>query len=269
MNLDEFIKKYQGKKVWHSGASQCVALARQYVNDILKFPQWATVGSAYQILDIASIKYYTKIRNTLSGVPKKGDIIIWQKSYGGYGHIAIVVSADINGVLSFDQNHTGNLDPCQLVNHNYNLVLGWLRPKISQPKESTMKYVKEKGKATIYLYQVRKSIGEKFPISGSASRLISGMPVEEWKDLSSYKNKITLGEMGKDCKECPPDCKPQLDQCIKDFDEASATAEKKYNDMVTKKDTEITDLKMKALEGLTWDKWWTFLIEKIRGIWVK
>ncbi len=134
MNLDEFVKKYNGKKVDFDGhyQSQCMDLYRFYVSEVLELPQSPGVSGAYQVFDTASTKDYDKIRNTPSGVPKKGDIIIWQKSYGGYGHIAIVVDANVNGILSFDQNHTGRLDPCQLVNHNYNLVLGWLHPKGGQ-----------------------------------------------------------------------------------------------------------------------------------------
>lgn len=128
MTLDQFIKKWTGKKCCLGGLCQCVALARQYIEDVLgsRFPQFPIVSGAYQVFGVADAKYYTKIR---SGVPRRGDIIIWKKEYGGSGHIAIVVEADVNGILSFDQNYTGHEELPQLVNHNYNLVLGWLHPK--------------------------------------------------------------------------------------------------------------------------------------------
>ncbi len=151
MNLDTFIKKYNGKKIDFDGhyQNQCMDLYRFYVSEVLELPQSPGVSSAYQVFDTASTKDYDKIRNTPSGVPKKGDIIIWQKGYGGYGHIAIVVDANVNGILSFDQNHTGRLDPCQLVNHNYNLVLGWLHPRGGQMEGRTL-WFKTKKDADVY-----------------------------------------------------------------------------------------------------------------------
>jgi hypothetical protein len=32
-------------------------------------------------------------------------------------------------MLVFSQNHTGNLDPCELTNYNYSYIRGYLRPK--------------------------------------------------------------------------------------------------------------------------------------------
>ena len=139
MTLQQFIDKYNGKKVCNGGLCQCVALYRQYVDDVLRIPQSPLVQEAWQIFNTASNVYYDKILNTPAGYPQANDIIIWKEAYGGSGHIAIVVDANRQGILSFDQNYTGHGDLCQLVNHSYNLILGWLHPKGGQPNGGQMK----------------------------------------------------------------------------------------------------------------------------------
>lgn len=131
MTLDEFINKYNGKKIDFDGqyGNQCVDLYRQYVKEVLNLHQSPSVGGAYQIFDTAQSEYYTKVENTPTGVPPRGAIVIWKKEYGGYGHVGIVEQADVNGMLVFSQNHTGNLDPCESTSYSYNLVKGWLIPK--------------------------------------------------------------------------------------------------------------------------------------------
>lgn len=124
MTLDEFVSRYNGKKVSNGGLSQCVALARQYLDDVLKVPQFPTVQGAYQIFDV--LQGFEKVLNTPTGVPPRGAIIIWKKEYGGVGHVGIVLQADVKGILVFSQNHTGNLDPCEVTSYSYNLVKGWL-----------------------------------------------------------------------------------------------------------------------------------------------
>jgi len=72
------------------------------------------------------------------------------------------------------------------------------------------KYVKEKGKPTIYIYEVKYGKGYLYPIASSAADLCKGMPIQEFRNLSKYGKRIVLGERGKDCppcpapKECPP-----------------------------------------------------------------
>lgn len=63
-----------------------------------------------------------------SGVPQQGDIIIWNGNYGGgYGHIAVVESADAGSFVSLDQNWSGPYVSRE--RHSYDGVLGWLRKR--------------------------------------------------------------------------------------------------------------------------------------------
>lgn len=128
MTLDQFIEKYKGKKVeYHSYSSnslyQCADPANQYIVEVLGLP--AIIGTNAQDFPKKCGDKYDYILNTPTGIPKKGDIMIW-KSADNIGHIAIFVSGDEFTFTSFDQNWpTGS--PCSLIKHNYTNVLGWLR----------------------------------------------------------------------------------------------------------------------------------------------
>lgn len=131
MTLDQFIERYLGKKVDYDNfyGGQCVDLYRQYVKDVLGYPQSPGVGGAAEIWDTADPKYYDKIPNTPSGVPNKGDIIIWNRRVGGgFGHVAIFLYGDVNSFTSLDQNWP-TLDLVTKTQHTYSSVIGWLRPK--------------------------------------------------------------------------------------------------------------------------------------------
>uniref|UniRef100_A0A6M3IHH4 Peptidase C51 domain-containing protein n=2 Tax=viral metagenome TaxID=1070528 RepID=A0A6M3IHH4_9ZZZZ len=127
MSFQEFLTKYNGKFVEVAGSvgaeNQCVDLANAYIRDVLELPiiEWtnakdfpAKAGSNYEY-----------ILNTPMGIPQEGDLIVWR---GVYGHIAIFIEGNADSFRSFDQNYpTGSNSHVQ--NHNYNNVLGWLRPK--------------------------------------------------------------------------------------------------------------------------------------------
>lgn len=75
---------------------------------------------------------YTKILNTPTGVPVKGDIIVWDGSYnGGPGHVGVATGkADINTFEVFEQNDPTGSKVHLKTYSNYNHVTGWLHPKI-------------------------------------------------------------------------------------------------------------------------------------------
>jgi hypothetical protein len=129
MTLSQFISTYNGKSgVGNTpdNKGQCVGLAMVYIAD-KGYPHiW---GHAKDIFANAPTSHYDKLINTPTGVPQPGDIIIWNGNVGGgFGHIAIVTSANVNSFTSLDQNWsvTGG---CRIENHNYANVIGWLRFK--------------------------------------------------------------------------------------------------------------------------------------------
>lgn len=131
MTFDEFIQKWLGKKADYDGmySGQCVDLYRFYVKEVLGYPQSPGVGGAAEIWDSADPKYYDFIPNTPEGIPTKGDIVVWnRRAGGGFGHVAIFISGDVNRFVSLDQNWP-TLDVVTKTEHTYSNVIGWLHPK--------------------------------------------------------------------------------------------------------------------------------------------
>lgn len=136
MTLEEFIKKWDGKTLDWDGAygGQCVDLYRQYVQEVLNFPQSPGVVGAKDIWDSYLKDRFERIENSPTGIPSKGDIVIWGIKYGKFGHVGVFVEGDAKKFSSFDQN-----DPvgtkCHLQPHTYTGVLGWLTPKVAPAPE--------------------------------------------------------------------------------------------------------------------------------------
>lgn len=167
MTYDEFIKKHNGVAVDYDGAAgrQCVDLATAYFNEVFgsgikNF--WYDAHHFWDLFDKNTwLKAnFTKVKNTPSFVPKKGDIVVWGGSLnGGIGHVAIATGeGNTKYFYSYDQNWLGKNDPCTRVYHNYNHVLGVLRPKnqsvINPPTLETKGY--KKGASTDGSYALKQ-----------------------------------------------------------------------------------------------------------------
>ena len=129
MTFEDFIKKYDGKKIDYDGfyGAQCMDLYRQYVKEVLVFPQSPGVEGAKDVWNTYLKNKYTRVVNTDEGVPDKGDIVIWGSGAGTYGHIAIFIEGTTGSFKSFDQNWPVG-SPCHIQGHYYSNVLGWLKP---------------------------------------------------------------------------------------------------------------------------------------------
>lgn len=133
MTFDDFIKKWKDKPVDVDGIypNQCFDLFHQYHIEVLELTDKSILAfpSAYQIFtDFNRPDLFEKIINTPTGIPQKGDIIVWGKTIGQWGHVAIFIDGDANKFNSFDANWpTGTLPHIQ--QHDYTGVLGWLRVK--------------------------------------------------------------------------------------------------------------------------------------------
>ena len=128
MTLDEFVKKYTGKRLEVAGSAnaiyQCTDLVNGYIRDVLGLPiiEWT---NAIDFPKKAGDKYEW-IANTPTGVPQKGDLIVF--NIGKYGHVSIFIDGDVNLFYSFDQNYPIR-SSCHMQTHNYKNIVGWLRPK--------------------------------------------------------------------------------------------------------------------------------------------
>ena len=137
MTLNQFCDKWNGKycDVDHAYGAQCVDLIRQYLIDVWGLSPYSIprVNYAKEIYTKFDPKntYFTRIYNSATAVPQKGDIIVWGWSWpttGYAGHVAICTGGDVNRFISFDQNYPSG-STCRYYNHSYSGVLGWLRRK--------------------------------------------------------------------------------------------------------------------------------------------
>lgn len=135
MTLDEFIKTYEGAKVDYDGryGAQCVDLFRQYCKDVLQIPHTGGVTGAaelytkYDKLPLEQ-KYFDKIVYA-GGTPEPGDVVVFRATrQNEFGHVAIVLSADNNGLLVFEQDGFKQ-DGAKITRSSYKTVLGFLRVK--------------------------------------------------------------------------------------------------------------------------------------------
>lgn len=137
--LDQFVQRwtqqYSDFDGWYG--AQCVDLINFYHRDVIggSFVPAEGAKDWFENFPKTASDKYDKITNNMNDpnqLPSRGDIVIWGgrlAGSGGYGHIAIVLSADKKGFTSFDQNFpTGSL-PHQQYHTWTETVLGWLHPK--------------------------------------------------------------------------------------------------------------------------------------------
>lgn len=133
MTYDEFIKAYNGKATDYDGVygAQCVDLIKQYADKVfgVKGGSWGNGKDYWTNTASALANITTKIANTASFVPQKGDIMVWNGNVGnGCGHVAICTGeGNTSEFYSYDQNWNGK--EMHKVKHSYDNVYGVLRPK--------------------------------------------------------------------------------------------------------------------------------------------
>lgn len=137
MLFDTWVKSRLGKKTDFDGVygAQCVDEIKDYAACVLEVKPEA-VGDAWSYYENYNkypylYKNFDRIPNTATFVPKKGDIVVWSKRLNGnWGHVAVATGeGNVNSFYSYDQNWTGHNDPMTKIHHNYDYVLGVLRPK--------------------------------------------------------------------------------------------------------------------------------------------
>ena len=135
MTFDEFVNAYLGKAPDYDGAYgvQCTDLIKLYVEKVFGVSagsaSWGNAKYYYTNTPAKLKNITTKIANTASFVPKKGDIMVWNGNVGGgAGHVAICTGEGTTSYFySYDQNWNGKA--MHKVKHDYDNVYGVLRPK--------------------------------------------------------------------------------------------------------------------------------------------
>lgn len=140
-----------GKAIDHDGVygAQCVDLIKRYCS---VHWGWTPKGNAKEYATIAlPNSSWTRIKNTADFIPQPGDIAIWTN--GTYGHVAIIISANINNFVSVDQNWynaNGTVgSPAAKVPHNYSGFWGVIRPPFSSASTETTQPVHSGTSATV------------------------------------------------------------------------------------------------------------------------
>ena len=138
MTVEEFVKKYNGKKVDYDGVygAQCVDLFRQYVKEGLGIPEHtgtcSTSGGAKDLwLDYARMpiekKYFNRYSMSRALIP--GDIVIWNSTKtNSFGHVAIYLGKINNDLIVFEQDGF-KLDGTKINLRSKEYCLGFLRKK--------------------------------------------------------------------------------------------------------------------------------------------
>lgn len=137
MTIEQFVKKYNGKKVDYDGVygAQCVDLFRQYTKEGLGIPvhtgACATSGGAKDLfLDYDKMpiekKYFTRSKAKTFA---PGDVLIWDKTdKNQYGHVAIFLAKLGTSVIVFEQNGFSQ-NGAELQIRDTTNLLGYLRYK--------------------------------------------------------------------------------------------------------------------------------------------
>lgn len=140
MTLKQFIDKWNSLGIDFDGAAgfQCMDVYRMYCREVLKYPQSPALGLHGKASDVWTTylkEWFTQVKNTPTGVPSPGDVVIWNTKMGlGYGHIAVVVKADVNSMDVFEQDGAVQ-GKARIKNRTYTNVLGWLVPKTKPATE--------------------------------------------------------------------------------------------------------------------------------------
>lgn len=201
MSLDEFVAKWNGKGIDFDKfyGDQCMDLMHQYCVEVLGLSD-GRILAAPTALEIWTKNPFGKdkfetIANTPTGIPEKGDIMIWKEPYGRYtdekgvvryaGHVAIFYDGDEYSFRSFDQNFpTGSKSSLQ--SHTYTGVVGWLRYKKTDNTQTMQITVKERD-WLISRATVAKEVSEYLEINNP-----DNAPTSEYKNvIGGYKSRIT------------------------------------------------------------------------------
>jgi len=172
MTAKEFFAEWDLKSLFNYGYAQCVAVYNQYCKDVVNCPV-ILVDSAKDIWNDYPIDYFDRILNTPDALPQLGDVMIW--IMGNDGHVALCtdLNTNINTFVSFDQNWPVG-SPCHYVEHNYDYVIGWLRPKV--PSSSSVTIPKE----TFEMLVTKASLYDGFVAIG----------VKDVKDIQTIKQDL-------------------------------------------------------------------------------
>lgn len=136
MNYTDWKNQAVGRHIDVDGyyGAQCVDVYLDYVQKVIGVQNWASVtgyGDAAALYPKANQNYFTKMPP--SGIPQRGDVIFYgPTATNSAGHVAIVDSADNNGVTVIEQDGFNPGGSAYVKYRPWNgMSIGWQRPKIN------------------------------------------------------------------------------------------------------------------------------------------
>lgn len=130
MTVDEYRAIREGKQIDldHYPAAQpfqCVDEASDYNINVVGGQRFT--GNAKDIFG-QQTGVLTWVRNAPQGVPTKGSVFVYGPTWGGgFGHVGVVLSADLNTVTLLEQNVSA--PRVTVGTHRYDGSIGWGIPK--------------------------------------------------------------------------------------------------------------------------------------------
>jgi len=133
--VDRFYARTSNQAINSCGGikGQCVAGVQSYTNVELGIggcPAFPVAGAK----DMFGTRTdaFTWVRNTPTGIPPRGAIMVWNGNVGGgWGHTGVVTSANVNTFDCYQQNDPYN-SGMHVKTYNYSNVIGWAIPKGGQ-----------------------------------------------------------------------------------------------------------------------------------------
>lgn len=133
--VDRFYARTSNQAINSCGGikGQCVAGVQSYTNVELGIggcPAFPIAGAK----DMFGTRTdaFDWVRNTPTGVPPRGAIMVWNGNVGGgWGHTGVVTSANVNTFDCYQQNDPFN-SGMHVKTYNYSNVIGWGIPKGGQ-----------------------------------------------------------------------------------------------------------------------------------------
>lgn len=134
-SIQAWLDSVKNKTVKSSGGfgGECVDLARLYSQSVLgnDIGSATISGGAKDYATQAVPKGYIRIKYTPGFKAKVGDIAIWEKDGGGYGHMAVVYAVNGNDMIIYEQNYSGKRYVVSHTVRNYDRIYAGTGGKLS------------------------------------------------------------------------------------------------------------------------------------------
>ena len=175
-----------------SGA-QCVDLIKYYYA-YLGVADYAR-GNGCDYVSNALPGGWTRIKNTADFVPEPGDIAVWGKELSVYGHVSIILSANVHSFVSMDQNWPKG-SACKQVTHSYSKFWGVIRPDFSSGSAQTPTIPQGTQTISDGEYHIISALDTSKAVDVRGASKDNGANVQLYSNLSDGRNTFHVTYLG-------------------------------------------------------------------------